>query len=218
MASFARPLELWAAAQELLPPSQHDPEEVRDEIERILSQPEYREPPRPIFQRVMDWISERIAELIGDILGGGRMVVIGWVISAVVAVVVTYLLVRFVLALRADPSRREADMADPRRPPEDWVAEAEHHEANGEWRQALRCRYRALVAQLAARGLVDEIPGRTAGEYRLEVAENLPSAAKPFSAATFMFEEAWYGGADVDEVRHAQFRAAASEVTTSVRV
>jgi hypothetical protein len=202
----------------LLPPSQHDPGEVRDEIERILSQREYREPPRPIFQRIMDWISERIAELIGDILGGGRVVVIGWIISAIVAVVVTYLLVRFVLALRADPSRREADMADPRRPPEDWAADAQRHEANGEWRQALRCRYRALVAHLAARGLVDEIPGRTAGEYRAEVAANLPPAAQPFSAATFMFEEAWYGGADVDEIRHAQFRAAASEVTATVRV
>ena len=218
MASFTRPVELWAAAQELLPPSEHDPEEVRDEIARILSQPEYREPPRPIFQRIMDWLSERAAELIADILGGGRAVVIGWVISVVVAVVVLYLLIRFVMALRADPARREAAMADPRRPPEDWAAEAERFEATGEWRQALRCRYRALVAQLAARGLVEEVPGRTAGEYRVEVAENLPSASQPFAAATLMFEEAWYGGADVDEVRHAQFRAAASEVTTTVRV
>ena len=218
MVSFVRPLEIWAAAQELLPPSQQDPEEVRDEIERILNQPEYREPPRPIFQRIMDWISERMADLLADILGGGRAVVIGWVISAVVALVVGYLLLRFVLSLRGDPARREAAMADPRRPAEDWVAEAERYEAAGEWRQALRCRYRALVAQLAARGLVEEIPGRTAGEYRLEVAENLPSAAQPFAAATLMFEEAWYGGADVDEVRHAQFRAAATEVTATVRV
>ena len=218
MASLAKPLELWAAAQELLPPSEHDGDDVRNEIERILSQPEYREPPRPLFQRVMDWISERMAEVIGDILGGGRAVVIGWVISAVVALVVTYLVIRFVLAIRSDPGRREAAMADPRRPPEDWVADAERYEAAGEWRQALRCRYRALVAQLAARGLVDEVPGRTAGEYRAEVVDNLPSAAQPFGAATLMFEEAWYGGADVDEVRHAQFRAAAAEVTTTVRV
>lgn len=216
MTSSADALRLWAAQS--LPPSEHDPGEVRDEIERILSQPEYREPPRPFIQRVMDWISERAAELIADILGGGRAVVIGWVISAVVAVVVLYLLVRFVLALRADPARREAAMADPRRPAEDWVAEAERYEAAGQWRDALRCRYRALVAHLAARGLVDEIPGRTAGEYRLEVAENLPSAAQPFATATVMFEEAWYGGGDVDEIRHAQFRAAASEVTATVRV
>ena len=218
MASIANPVRLWATAQELLPPSEHDRDEVRNEIERILSQPEYREPPRPIFQRVMDWIAERAADLIADILGGGSAVVIGWVISAVVGIVVAYLLIRFVMALRSDPGRREAAMGDPRRPPEDWAAEAERYEAAGEWRQALRCRYRALVAQLAARGLVDEIPGRTAGEYRIEVSENLPPAAQPFAAATFMFEEAWYGGGDVDEVRHAQFRASASEVTATVRV
>lgn len=205
-------------AAQSLPPSEHDPGEVRDEIERILSQPEYREPPRPLIQRIMDWISERAAELLADILGGGRATVVGWTISAVVAVVVVYLLIRFALSLRADPAKREAAMRDPRRPPEDWVAEAERFEASGEWRHALRCRYRALVAQLAARGLVDEVPGRTAGEYRQEVTENLPSASQPFSAATVMFEEAWYGGGAVDEVRHAQFRAAASEVMTTVRV
>lgn len=205
-------------AQQVLPGSEHDPGAVRDEIDRILSQPEYREPPRPIFQRIMDWISERAAELIADIIGGGRAVVIGWVIAVVVALVVTYLLIRFVTALRGDPSRREAAMADPRRPAEDWAAEAALFEAAGEWRQALRCRYRALVAHLASRGLVEEIPGRTAGEYRAEVGLNLPSAAEPFAAATLMFEDAWYGGGAVDEVRHAQFRAAAAEVTATVRV
>lgn len=203
--------------QQLLPPSEQDPVEVRREVERILSQPEYREEPRPIFQRIMDWIGERVADLIAGILGEGRAVVIGWVIAVVVAIVVAYLLVRFVLALRADPGRREADMADPRRPPEDWEAEAARFEAAGDWRQALRCRYRATVAQLARRGLVEEVPGRTAGEYRVEVAQNLPSAARPFGLATLMFEDAWYGGRAVGEAQHAQFRALASEVNQTVR-
>ncbi len=79
--------------------------------------------------------------------------------------------------------------------PADWLAEAAACEARGDWQAALRARYRALVAELARRGLVDEIPGRTTGEYRAEVAANLPLAAPEFSNATDLFELAVYGHA-----------------------
>ena len=54
-----------------------------------------------------------------------------------------------------------------------WRAEAAAHDAAGRWREALRCRYRALVAELAGRGLVEEIPGRTSGEYRIQCGQQL---------------------------------------------
>ena len=93
------------------------------------------------------------------------------------------------------------------RPAAAWRAEAEDHERAGEWRHALRCRYRALVADLAGRGVLDEIPGRTAGEYRSELAVAVPAAGPPFAGATELFERAWYGGrptgaGDADRFRH----------------
>jgi hypothetical protein len=94
------------------------------------------------------------------------------------------------------PEVRAAVPGTPRRPAADWRAEAEAHERAGAWRPAVRCRYRALVAELAARGLVDEVPGRTAGEYRHQVRRNLPDAAADFAGATELFELAWYGRAE----------------------
>jgi hypothetical protein len=58
----------------------------------------------------------------------------------------------------------------------------------------LRCRYRALVADLATRGVLEEKPGRTAGEYRAELRGTVPAASQSFAGATALFERAWYGG------------------------
>jgi hypothetical protein len=200
-----------------MPPSEQSPDEIGREITNILNGPEYKEPAKPITQRILDWISERMADLIADLIGGDRTSFVVWVVVALVAAGFVYLLYRFVRELRFDPARREAALGDPRRPPEDWLADAAAFEAKGDWRQALRCRYRALVARLAARGLVDEIPGRTAGEYRNEVGANLPSAYDPFSGATLLFEGAWYGGEDITEAQHATFRSMADEVLRSAR-
>jgi hypothetical protein len=81
----------------------------------------------------------------------------------------------------------------------------------------LRCRYRALVADLATRGLVDEIPGRTTGEYRRELASSLPSALDEFSGATDLFERAWYGEVPMGPDEHARFRSHADRVLAGAR-
>jgi hypothetical protein len=98
------------------------------------------------------------------------------------------------------------------RPPTDWQAEALAHESAGEWREALRCRYRAMVAALAARGLIDEVPGRTSGEYRAVVTRSVPGAAPDFSGATELFERAWYGGKPTGPEDSARFRELSERV------
>jgi hypothetical protein len=76
----------------------------------------------------------------------------------------------------------------------------------------VRCRYRALVAELAARGLVDEVPGRTAGEYRGEVRRNLPDAAADFAGATELFELAWYGRGETGAQQASRLRELSGRV------
>ena len=95
--------------------------------------------------------------------------------------------------------------------------EAEAHERAGEWKLALRARYRSLVADLASRGLVDEIPGRTAGEYRAEVAETVPGVASEFAGATELFERAWYGNRPTGADDAAHFRDLEQRVLTGTR-
>ncbi len=94
----------------------------------------------------------------------------------------------------------------------DWLVEAAEHEAAGRRRDAVRCRYRALLADLAAAGLVEEIAGRTSGEYLAAVESDVPAAAEAFADATRRFELAWYGATPVDATDADAFAAVARRV------
>jgi hypothetical protein len=95
---------------------------------------------------------------------------------------------------------------DHSREPLDWRADAERHRRDGRHRDAVRCRYRALVGDLARLGLIDEIPGRTTGEERRQLHEVAPAAASPFDTAADLFDGAWYGHAVVDEADDERFQ------------
>jgi len=101
---------------------------------------------------------------------------------------------------------------DRSREPFDWRAEAEAHRGAGRYRDAVRCRYRALVGDLARMGLVDEIPGRTTGEERRQLRAVVPGAASPFDAAADLFDGAWYGHATVAAGDDDRFRALEADV------
>lgn len=139
-----------------------------------------------------------------------------WLLIFAAVAGLLYLLVRAVLNRSGwnkranDTSADDADtveeaepinavVVDRSREPVNWRAEAEQHRRAGRYRDALRCRYRALVGDLARRGLVDEIPGRTTGEERAQLRRVRPSANVPFSAAADLFDGAWYGHLPVDE-------------------
>ena len=64
--------------------------------------------------------------------------------------------------------------------------------------------------------MVDEVPGRTSGEYRAEVAGSVPVAATDFSGATELFELAWYGNRPTGADEAGRFRALAEGVLTGV--
>jgi hypothetical protein len=61
-------------------------------------------------------------------------------------------------------------------------------------------------------GLVDEIPGRTTGEERLQLRAVLPAAALHFDTAADLFDGAWYGQAGVDAADDDRFRVLEAEV------
>ena len=79
-----------------------------------------------------------------------------------------------------------------------WRAAADRHLVAGRCRQALRCRYRALVVDLGDRGWLEELPGRTSGEHRRRVRSVAPEVAADFDAASDLFDGAWYGRTPVD--------------------
>lgn len=202
------------ASPDDLPPPEAPAEEIRRAADEIVSRPEFLPEPQTIWERIVGWFQDRLSDLLSALFSGGRTALVAWVALAVVVAAVAFLIFKIVTTMRANPASTPTfDVTtERRRPAVDWEREAQEHAAAGRWRDALRCRYRALVARLAAAGAVDEVPGRTAGEYRLEVRRTRPDAAPSFTEATDIFERAWYGHADVDTTDDEHFRALAGRV------
>jgi len=190
-----------------IPPSEHDPEAVRQLADRILSEARFDRPPESIPDRVMSWLGDQLARALGGLVGGGGGTLVAWVILLGAVGGVVYLLVRH--GRVSIPSLARADepeaMVELTRSAREWRADADRLEAEGRWAEGLRCRHRALVADLVGRGAIPEQPGRTAGEYVRDVARTLPEATPALAAATDLFEAAWYGGADTGPAEAERF-------------
>jgi hypothetical protein len=183
-----------------LPEPVHDPERVRSLAEQILADPRYDEPAEPLLDRVLNWIGERIGDLLEALGGGagGGGAGLSWLALFLAGAAIAYLALRFGRGFSVD--RRSGPDAPPAmvelsRTPDTWRDEAAALAAEGRFREALRCRHRALVAELVALGVIPEIPGRTAREYVADVAVHRPASGPAVGAATDLFEAAWYGQA-----------------------
>jgi hypothetical protein len=194
-----------------LPTPTEGADEARRRAEQILARPELRPADRTLLQQFFDIIGRAFRRLL-EAAGAGSGLV-AWIVMVCVAAAVALVLFLVIRTLARDPViERGVEVDRVGRPATEWRTEAAHHEAAGAWRDALRCHWRALVADLAARGLVEEVPGRTTGEYRRLVADTVPGAATTFSGATGLFELAWYAASDVHEADVAEQRRLGAEV------
>jgi Domain of unknown function (DUF4129) len=210
-----------------LPVPTIDPAKVRNATRQILRQRQFQPPRRNLLQAAWHWLTTELGKLISSLFGGGvggSFATNGGtvLVVVVVAVVVTGLVLVTVRRRRLAGHRGARDPAvalrreGRSRSPSEWRAEAAAHEAAGRWRDALRCRYRALVAELVGRGLIEEIPGRTSGEYRGDVTAVAPAAGPAFDGATELFEQAWYGDRPTGPEDQDRFDDLARQVLTPV--
>lgn len=178
-------------------------ERADEVISRILARPEFITEPSSVLDRGRDAVFDRLGELLDAVTRAGTGSIVGWAIVAILVLAVLVAVWRFSRSVGADAV--VAPLAAPFGPRSgtDWRSIAAEAEAQGNWRAALRGRWRALVADLDRQGLVEEIPGRTAGEYRRQLGASAPAAAADFAGATAIFEDVWYGDlpAGADEVR-----------------
>ena len=197
-----------------LPKPTRTPGQVVTTVHRVLDRPEYQHPGPSLFERLQHDVGDWIARVLSGVVGAG---VGAWIALALIVGLVVLVVWRLGGGVARDPGRGIAVSAGRSRPATEWRAEAEAHERAGEWRQAVRCRYRALVADLGGRGLLHEIPGRTAGEYRAELNAALPAGAASFRGATDLFEGAWYGRRPTAAADSARFRELADRVLEAAR-
>ena len=196
--------------------------EVRQQAHEILSRPEFGRH-ESLVQRVVGWIGDQLSRFTFGIGGGPGFV--GDLVSLAVFGGVILLLVMLVRAYVRRTRRGRDDIEDDLsieleegRAATDWRSDAERFEAAGEWRDAMRARYRELVAALIDEQVLAELPGRTTGEYLSEYTRARPEGAPAFEALTRLFEGVWYGGAETGAEDNERFRRLAASTRAAEAV
>jgi Domain of unknown function (DUF4129) len=196
-----------------LPTPDPPPGAVRDKADQILSDSQFRSGSKNLAQRVVDWLLKQIKIPFSDAAGGNT--VVGFVILIVCLAGLAYVISRIRFGLPASVSAADDAPAvdiEQDRPADVWRADAEAAEAAGQWKLALRARYRWLLGELFDRQVLVNVAGRTPGEYRTDMARARPDQATAFATATDLFERAWYGNESTGPEENSRFRLCAEQV------
>ncbi len=201
-----------SAAADLPIPSR-DADEVRQAADDILDQPEYRAHEPDLLERARDWFGDRVQDLYEAAFSGRAGSLVAWLVLVGAVVAAVWFGTRFGRTVQSE--RRVGVLVEQvhHRSPAEWRAEAEAQEAAGEWKLALRSRYRALVGDLVADGVLEDVAGRTTGEFRVDVAARAPARSAAFDEVTDLFELVWYADRPADATVNAEFRRLADAVT-----
>ncbi|MBW1599922.1 DUF4129 domain-containing protein [Streptomyces sp. JJ38] len=185
-----------------------DRDSGREAAERELSKPVYQADEPGLVERAVEWVLDRLNDLLGaalDLSPGG------WAGLAVIALAVLALLIALRLRLgrlRPGPHAATASLFDASpRSSDEHRAAAEREAAAGAWSAAVQERMRAVVRGLEERALLDPQPGRTADEAATEAGRALPGHAAALRSAARAFDEVTYAGRPGTQAAHAELRA-----------
>ena len=208
---------VFARALGDLPTPDPPPDAVKDKAKEILRNGQFHgDSSKSLMRRVIDWLSNQLKVPFSAASGGNA--VVGFVILILFFAGLAYVLsrIRFGLPSTAKSVDHDFDIdVEEDRPADVWRTEAEQAEAAGQWKLALRARYRWLLGELIERQVLVNVPGRTPGEYRVDLARMMPEEAPPFAAATDLFERAWYGDETTGPEENQRFRACAEQVVAA---
>lgn len=223
----------WSSGDPL-GPADIDPDDIRDTACDVTAPDQICRPPTPSDADPPD-LSD------GPDVGGGAgffgtLLVI--VLIAALVLGIAWLVSKWMSGQRVDIDDVDDDMSDlddsidevvdarvidHETPPDRWRRRAVAARDENDFRESVRCEYRALVGDLARAGHVDEIPGRTSGEARAQVAELAPDlgergrdVASQFDVAADTFDSAWFDDGEVTDADDARFVAASRSVLDAI--
>jgi hypothetical protein len=176
------------------PPIDIGRDNAGSEAAKELSKPLYGQAGDSLLSRAVQKVLEWIADLFGNVAGqspDGRSGLVSLVV--LIALVVLVVLWRAgVLRTTKTESRTVFDTARPRTAAE-YRAEAEASVAAGDYAAAVRSRFRACVAELTERTVLDDRAGRTAYEAVADAHRAVPALQGPLQPAALVFTEVVYG-------------------------
>ncbi len=181
-----------------------------------------------LFKALWEWLNKQrdddrkarpeVEVTASPAMAGANAVMIGAIV--LVAAVLLFILLRSFK--RKQPSQTELDetggltqqplhhdtMSALSKPPETWAGLADELAAKGEYREAIRHLYLALLSRLHRDGVIDYDPTLSNWEY-LFAFKGASSLKAGFKELTRRFDFAWYGNLGVDSPAYAMFRKVA---------
>ena len=188
-------------------------DEAAEWAARELARPEYQAAQPGLVARALNWLLERLADLIGRLpQGPGGALGVG-ILLTLVAAGVAYALWR-VGAVRSQGRRRVAELFadDAPRTAQDHRDAADRAAAAGDWHTAAVERFRAVVRELEQRTVLTVQPGRTADEAAAAAALALPALAGGLHHGARVFDDVRYGDRVVGREADAALRSLDDQV------
>lgn len=179
-----------------------DGELVDDTVRRVLERPAFDGLEETLLEQLRERVIAFVVEQLGSIFGGATTSVVAYVLAGLALGLLVLVAVRVARRrVRVDGTTAATADVVVRRSPGAWLEDAADARRRGDLSAAARYGYRAVVATLDARGLVEDVDGRTVGEHRrsLAVAGGGRHLAA-FDDAADVFERAWYGDEPVADV------------------
>lgn len=169
---------------------------TRDEAQRWarheLSDAVYAQHQPGWAERALLWVWHQLDDLRLPAGPDGR--------GGLVILLALVLLVVLVIWLRTGPmrgpstrGRQQAVLDGPTRTAAEHRALADQAADQGRWPDAVRERFRTVVRALEERGLLDELPGRTAQEVAADGGRALPTLQAQLREAARLFDDVCYG-------------------------
>lgn len=176
----------------------------REDAQRLarleLVKPEYTRQDESVVARILRWIGERVSDALDAASGVSPLAWLGLLGLAILVVLA-------VVAIRRRTGALSRSSSDPlfegrERSAEDHRRESERLADAGAFAEAVRERLRAIVRDLQERGIVEDLPGRTADEIARDAGAALPAAAADLRSAARLFDDIWYGGRTADKAAY----------------
>ena len=186
-----------------------------DAARRELSKAVYAAGRPSLEQRVISWLIDKIFGALSaaaSVVPGGA---VGLVVLAVLLAVVVVVVIRRTGPLRATATADAPLFAGRPRSAQQYRSAADAAATAGDWDEAVRQRFRAIVRSAEERDILDSRPGRTADEAATAAAAALPACADGLRAAAEAFDDVAYGGRPGSQRTDADLRAVDRAVATA---
>ncbi|MEV5965837.1 DUF4129 domain-containing protein [Kribbella sp. NPDC051952] len=201
------------------PPVDIGRDQAAQEAAKELSKSAYRQSGDSLIQKaigkVLDWIADLLDTLSGNSPNGhaGLIMLIGLLV--LIAVVVLWR----AGVLRTSHATKQTvfDAGSGPLTAAAYRAQAEREVAAGDYTLAIRSRFRACVAELTERTIIDERAGRTAYEVVADAGRAAPALRDPLQPAALVFTEVVYGNRPGTPERYAAV-VAADQAARAARV